>query len=81
MFRNDFRHALFAGECLHFYEYARSQIVKMNIGSVNFEGDFFEKLKQFSGRGSKMDCLLKKGVVVKNSLSPPAESYIMKNHC
>ena len=61
MFRNDFRHALFAGECLHFYEYAISQIVEMNIGSVNFEGHFLEKLKQFSGRGSKMDFLLKKG--------------------
>ena len=23
----------------------------------NFWGDFLEKLKQFSGRGSKMDCL------------------------
>ena len=29
----------------------------------NFGGDFLENLKQFSGRGSKMDCLLKKGVV------------------
>ena len=28
----------------------------------NFLGDFLEKLKQFSGRGSKVDCLLKKGV-------------------
>ena len=29
----------------------------------NFWGDFLEKLKQFSGRGSKMDCLYKKGVI------------------
>ena len=28
----------------------------------NFWGDFSEKLKQFSGRRSKMDCLYKKGV-------------------
>ena len=28
----------------------------------NFWGDFLEKLKQFSGRRSKMDCLYKKGV-------------------
>ena len=26
----------------------------------NFWGDFLEKLKQFLGRGSKMDCLYKK---------------------
>ena len=25
-------------------------------------GDFLEKFKQLLGRGSKMDCLLKKGV-------------------
>ena len=48
----------------------------MNIGSVNFEGDFLEKLKQFSGRGSKMDCLLKKGVAVK--LSFPASWVIWR---
>ena len=29
----------------------------------NFWGDFLEKLKQFSGQGSKMDCLYKKGVI------------------
>ena len=28
----------------------------------NFCGNFLEKLKQFSGRGSKMDCLQKEGV-------------------
>ena len=27
-------------------------------------GDFLEKLKQYSGRGSKMDCLFKKGVIL-----------------
>ena len=26
----------------------------------NFWGDFLEKLKQYAGRGSKMDCLYKK---------------------
>ena len=28
----------------------------------NFWGDCLEKLKRFSGRGPKIDCLLKKGV-------------------
>ena len=29
----------------------------------NFLGQFLEKLKQFLGQGSKMDCFFKKGVI------------------
>ena len=32
----------------------------LNNCETVFWDDFLEKLKQFSGRGSKMDCLLKK---------------------
>ena len=49
-------------ECLNIF------IIEVNRPSTkqllnNFWGDFLEKLKQFSGRGSKMDCLYKKGVI------------------
>ena len=37
----------------------------------NFWGDFLEKLKQFSGPGSQMDCLLKKKVYALPTFANP----------
>ena len=47
------------------------QTIEVNRSSTkqllnNFWGDFLEKLKQFSGRGSKMDCLQKRGAYSSN---------------
>ena len=58
-------------ECLNI------ETIKVNRSSTkqllnNFLWHFLEKLKQFSGRGSKMGCLYKKGVLVLHF----AENYL-----